>query len=95
MPNYTIKPKAWTPLSDVMGDDYETTTAFKIRVNKTGKGVLQILKTKAKEETPDDAARGAEYPEFSEITASADTGDLFYLKASDYPICVFIEPVEV
>lgn len=95
MPNYTIKTKAWQPLTDIMGDDYETTHAYNIHVNRTGKGCLQILTqipdAEGKTPKPDDSIRGAEYPEFSNIAVAADTGDHVYLKASDVTVSVFVE----
>jgi|GEM_PF-2594896 len=95
MPNYIIKTKAWQPLTDVMGDDYETTRAYNIHVNRIGKGCLQYLKqtpdAEGKTPTPDDSARGAEYPEFTDIPVAADTGDHVYLKASDAPVSVSVE----
>lgn len=95
MPNYTIKTKAWQPLTDIMGDDYETTRAYNVHVNRIGNGCLQYMKQtpdpEGKTPTPDDSIRGAEYPAFSDIPVAADTGDHVYLKASDAPISVSVE----
>lgn len=41
-----------------------------------------IIKTKAWQ---------PEYPAFSDIPVAADTGDHVFLKASDAPVCVFVE----
>lgn len=38
MPNYIIKTKAWQPLTDIMGNDYETAHAYNIHVNRIGNG---------------------------------------------------------
>lgn len=87
--DYDVSPGDWKPLSDIMSNDYETTTAYKVRVN-SGIGCLRVLETL---DTPDNNQRGREYPPFTELGFQADTGDDTYLTASMYPINIYVEEV--
>lgn len=92
MTNYFVKSGDYSPLSDIMGQDYDTEKKYKIHINKCSENVLQVLYTTG---TPTNKERGIEYPEFAEIEIKADTGDDVYLRASNKAISVDISEVVV
>lgn len=79
--NYTVKPKQWQPLSDVMGQDYDHTINYAIHVNEVNKGTLRIEYTSRVPDNKND--RGREIPQYSVIYLDADVGDDVYLMATN------------
>jgi len=79
--NYTVKPDAWQPLSDVMGQDYDHNITYAIHVNEVNAGVLRFEYTSAVPDNKKD--RGREVPQFSVIYLDADVGDDVYLMATN------------
>lgn len=89
--NYTV-PTTWTPLTDLMAEDYETTDAYTIRIN-TAPLASPLGYTVRATNAPTETDKGGEYPAFSTIEVAADTGDTVYLRGVSRPVDIEITPV--
>lgn len=79
MKNYKI-PMKYCPLSDIMGQDYDHTKAYKIYINEISLGLVNYMYDETNAPTAN--LRGMELKSFSIIDVNADTGDHVYLKGS-------------
>lgn len=88
--NYLVKGSNWQPLSDIMGQDYETTVGYIIYVNGGANGLLGFTQRTV---TPEQSDRGREYRAGQEINITADNGDIIYLRANGSPINIEVREV--
>lgn len=89
--NYTIKNNDWKPLTDIMGQDYETQVGYIIYINGGANGLLGFTQRTV---TPEQSDRGREYGAGKEINITADNGDIIYLRANGSPINIEVREVE-
>lgn len=86
--NYLV-PTEWTPLTDIMSDDYETTDDYIIHINSYREGnTFGYLYFDTSTPSIDD--RGRELDKYSEIEVVKDTGDYVYLRGLVEPISIEI-----
>lgn len=88
MKNYSVPVGKWCPLSDIMGQDYDHTKAYKIYVNEIGLGIVRYFHDST---TPAVTDRGMELKSFSSIDVEADTGDNVYFmgSAQKVDLCIY------
>ncbi len=88
--NYTITGSNWQPLTDIMGQDYETTVDYILFVNGGAYGLLGYTQ---RTNTPNATDKGRELKAGDEVAITADNGDDIYLRATGAPINIEVREV--
>jgi len=90
--NYRVAEGDWQPLSDIMGDDYETTVKYAFHVDEMPIGNLLGF-TYRTGDAPERADRGRELPSFSVMEVGTDVGDDTYLRGTNGPVDIEVYTV--
>ncbi len=88
--NYQINGSNWQPLTDIMGQDYETNLDYILHVNGGANGLLGYTQ---RTETPTLKDKGRELKAGDEIRITSDNGDDIYLRATGAPVDIEIREV--
>lgn len=90
--NYKINSREFSPLSDIMGQDYETGVKYEIYINNFSV-INRIFYTCRDKESVPTTDMGRELQPFTTITVDADTGDEVFFKVANLPVDIEIKEV--
>lgn len=90
--NYKINSKEFSPLSDIMGQDYETGSKYEIYINNFSviNRLFYTYRDKTSVPTTD---MGRELQPFTTITVDADTGDEVFFKVANMSVDIEIKEI--
>lgn len=88
--NYEIKGSNWQPLTDIMGQDYETEVSYVLYVNG---GSHVMLGYTQRTTTPSATDKGRELKAGMEVSITDDNGDHIYLRATGAPVNIEVREV--
>jgi len=94
MANYTVTSTAQT-LEDIMGTDFDDSKSYNIHVNQCSPAVLQFIPGTKTGGTLDayDGSRGIEYPEYTDLSAVANTDEIYFKSSTNNDIDIYVEEV--